>query len=162
MIIKRSFILASLLASTSVFGGDVSNAKQDAETLMNSALPFAEKMLNDHGEFFPYGEAMKPDGEIVSVGADGEGEHPPSQELIDILKDGFRIAATNEEYIATVIVYDALTIPPDTDEKTDAVALALDHRDDYSVVVFFPYQLVDGAVEFQPPFAAKGAGEIFD
>lgn len=140
----------------------MSNAKQDAETLMNSALPFAEKMLSEHGEFFPFGEAMKPSGEIVSVGADSGVEHPPSQEVIDILKSAFRSAAAENEYIATAIVYDALTIPPGGEEKTDAVAVALDHRDDYSVVVFFPYHLTDGTVEFQPPFASKGAGDIFE
>ena len=50
----------------------ISDAKVDAETLLNSALPFAEKMLSEHGEFYPFGEAMKPDGQIVSVGAAGE------------------------------------------------------------------------------------------
>jgi len=43
----------------------------------------------------------------------------------------------NGEYIATAIVYDSLTIPPRSEEKTDAVTVALDRRDDYSVVVFF-------------------------
>jgi hypothetical protein len=151
-----------LLVGTHAIGDDVSNAKQDAEKLMNSALPFAEKMLNEHGEFFPYGEAMRPSGEIVSVGADSGEEHPPSQELIDILKSAFKSAAAEGEYIATAIVYDSLTIPPGSEAKTDAVAVALDHRDDYSVVVFFPYALVDGSVEFQPPFAVKGAGDIFE
>jgi hypothetical protein len=41
------------------------NAKADAETLLNAVMPFAERMLAEHGEFYPYGAAMKPDGEIV-------------------------------------------------------------------------------------------------
>ena len=159
--INVRFALLLLLVGTHAIGDDVSNAKQDAERLMNSALPFAEKMLSEHGEFYPFGEAMRPSGEIVSVGADSGEEHPPSQELIDILKSAFKGAAEEGEYIATAIVYDSLTIPPGSEEKTDAVAVALDHRDDYSVVVFFPYKLVDGNAEFQPPFAVKGADDIF-
>ncbi len=27
--------------------------KEDAETLMNMLVPFAEKMLREHGEFYP-------------------------------------------------------------------------------------------------------------
>jgi len=159
---SHRLVLVLLLVVTPAIGDDVSNAKQDVERLMNSALPFAEKMLNEHGEFFPFGEALRPSGEIISVGADSGEERPPSQELIDIIKSGFRAAATKEEYIATAILYDSLTIPPGSEEKTDAVAVALDHRDDYSVIVFFPYALVNGRVEFQPPFAVKGADDIFD
>ena len=160
--INKRLALLLFLVSTHAIGDDVSNAKQDAERLMNSALPFAEKMLNEHGEFFPFGAAMRPSGEIVSVGAESVEEQPPSQELIDILKSAFKSAAADGEYIATAILYDSLTIPPGTEEKTDAVAVALDHRDDYSVVVFFPYELVDGSAEFQPPFAVKGADDIFE
>jgi hypothetical protein len=53
------------------------NAKADCEELMNAVLPFAEKMLGEQGEFFPYGGAMRPNGEIVSVaGYDGRGQPP--------------------------------------------------------------------------------------
>ena len=162
MNLNQRLVLLLLLVGTLAIGDDVSSAKQDVEKLMNSALPFAEKMLNEHGEFLPYGEAMRPSGEIVSVGADSGEEHPPSQELIDILRSAFKSAAAEGEYIATAIVYDSLTIPPGSEEKTDAIAVALDHRDDYSVLVFFPYELVDGTAELQPPFAVKGAGDIFE
>ena len=48
------------------------SAKADCEVLLNAVLPFAEKMLGEHGEFSPYGGAMRPNGEIISVsGYDG-------------------------------------------------------------------------------------------
>ena len=139
----------------------MSDAKSEVESLMNSALPFAEKMLAEHGEFFPFGEAMKPNGEIVSIGAQGESEQPPSQELIDILKNAFRAAAASGEYKATAIIYDIRTIPPGESEKTDAIAVALDHVDDYSVVVIFPYSINGTSVTVSAPFAQRGDGEIF-
>ena len=139
----------------------MSDAKSDVEALMNSALPFAEKMLTEHGEFFPFGEAMKPNGEIVSIGAQGKSDQPPSQDLIDILKRAFREAAETGEYKATAIVYDILTIPPGETDKTDAIAVALDHVDNYSVIVIFPYTLNGTSVTLSAPFAQRGDGDIF-
>jgi hypothetical protein len=50
----------------------VSDPKSESEALMNEAIPFAEKMLEKHGEFYPYGYVMKPSGEIALVaGYDG-------------------------------------------------------------------------------------------
>jgi hypothetical protein len=38
----------------------------------------------------------------------------------------------------------------------------LDHRDDYSVIVVFPYTLEPtGKVAIEPPFAVKGEDRIF-
>jgi hypothetical protein len=48
--------------------------KADCEVVMNAILPFAEQMLRDHGEFFPFGGAMLVDRKIVPVaGFDGTG-----------------------------------------------------------------------------------------
>ena len=140
----------------------MSDPKTDVETLMNSALPFAERMLSEYGEFLPYGEAMRANGEIVSVGASSGDEHPPSQDLIDILKNGYRESAQSGEYKATALVYDIRTIPPSSSEKIDAVAVALDHVDDYSVVVIFPYTLEGTDVSFRKAFAQKGQADIFE
>jgi hypothetical protein len=59
--------------------------KADVEALMNDLLPFAEKMLREHKEFLPFGGHMKLDGTIVWEGAHDGREHPPSQDLIDLL-----------------------------------------------------------------------------
>ena len=135
--------------------------KEDCEKLMNSLLPFAEKMLREHGEFHPFGGAMKPDGDIVHHGAYTGQELPKGQELVDLLTEAFRQSAAKEDYIATAIVYDMRTIPPGETEKTDAICVSLDHRNDYSVNVAFPYRLEDNELSLKSPFAAKGDGKIF-
>ncbi|MDH3637599.1 MAG: hypothetical protein OES09_03960 [Gammaproteobacteria bacterium] len=140
---------------------ETNEAKAEAEDLINAVLPVAQQMLEKYGEFIPYGGAMKPNGEVVSVpGYDGN-EQPSSQEIINLLKDSFRAAGKNGEYKATAIVFDVHVIAPGSDEKTDAVAVALDHKEGYSVVVLFPYQLSDGAVEFGQVFAEAGDNDIF-
>jgi hypothetical protein len=135
--------------------------KADCETLMNSVVPFAERMLKEYGEFFPFGGAMRPSGEIVSVGGKTDQERPPSAEVIKLLRDGFATAARKGEYKATAIVYDVRVVLPDTGMKSDAVAIALDHRDNYSVVVMIPYTLQNRNVRFGSMFAQKGDDKVF-
>jgi hypothetical protein len=116
------------------------SAKADCEELMNALMPVAEKMLRKHGEFYPYGGAMLTDGEIVHVaGYDGR-EHPPSADLISLIKWAFVEGAKDLRYKATALVYD-VRITLDDGHKSDAINVSLDHRDDYSVVVLFPYVL---------------------
>lgn len=44
----------------------------------------------------------------------------------------------------------------------DAIRIALDHRDDYAVCVFFSYHLLaEGGVKIDPPFALKGVSYAF-
>jgi hypothetical protein len=111
---------------------------------MSAVLPFAEQLLQEHGEFFPYGGALKADGQLASVaGYDGR-EQPPSNEIIRLIKQGFVEGAKSGEYVATALIYDVRVTLPSTGQKSDAIAVSLNHRDDYSVIVLFPYQLVDG------------------
>ena len=158
----RTAAIAFLLAyATNVGAQTISAAKSDCETLMNAVLPFAQKMLKDHGEFLPYGGAMSPTGEIFSVaGYDGR-ERPPSMDLIKLLRDGFRQSARSGEYKATAIVYDVRVTLPSSGANSDAIAVALDHRDDYSVVVMFPYRITNGQVVLGNVIAQKGEASVF-
>ena len=140
---------------------DKNEPRAEAEELMDEVLPFAQQMLERHSEFIPYGGAMKPNGEIVSVaGYDGD-EYPASQDIINLLKGAFRAAGKSGEYKATAIVFGVRVVPPGSEETTDAIAVELDHKENYSVVVLFPYQLINGAVEFGQVFAGAGENGIF-
>lgn len=139
----------------------MSSAKQDSETLMNEFFGFAEQMLSEHSEFFPYGAAMKSNGELVAVaGYDGT-EQPPSQEIIGLLNDGFARGARTGEDKATALFHNVRVGLPNNGPMGDAVAVALDHKDNYSVVVFFPYQIQNGHVSFEEVFAQQGTNDIF-
>jgi hypothetical protein len=50
---------------------------------------------------------------------------------------------------------------PSSGQNSDAIAVSLNHRDDYSVVVLFPYQLVDGELKFGETRAEKGKRDVF-
>ena len=139
----------------------MSNAKAECEKLMNAALPFADQMLREHGEFFPFGGALNESGEIESIAAVDGSERPPSSELLARLRGALAQAARSGNYRATAAVYDVRVGRPPDGKLSEAVAVELDHRDDLSVVLFVPYQRVDGQVEFGELFAQQGEGRIF-
>jgi hypothetical protein len=155
--------LLSLLVLASIALGDepVANPKSECEQLLGALLPFAEKMLSKHGEFFPYGGTMDAAGKINFSAADNGTEHPPSATLIDMLKADFIDGATHGKYKATALVYDVRVVVPSTGLKSDAIAIDLDHRDDYSIRVYIPYRLDGGKLVLDTLVAEKGAGQIF-
>ncbi len=165
-IMLGSYKMASIITiiisiTTLMFTSTGNNGKIDCEKLMNEALPFAEKMLQQYGEFIPYGYAMKANGEIVSISGQSKKEHPPSMEIMVLLNDGFRKSAKSGEYIATSLIYDVKVVVPSTGIKSDAISFALDHKDGYSVVVMLPYKLVNHKIIYGEIFAQAGEKEIF-
>lgn len=129
---------------------------------MNSLLTFAQKMLREHREFYPFGGYMDRDGGIRWVGVnDPETEHPKSQDMIDALESTFREMAQEKTCRAVAIVVDVRVKPPNRDAKSDAIQVSLDHIDDYSVRVFFPYSFVNDELVLGETFASPGDGLIF-
>lgn len=128
---------------------------------MHTMLPLAKRMLQEYGEFLPYGAAMTPEGEVVSVAGQDGRERPPSQDIINLLRKSFRESAKSNEYKATGIFFDVSVVVPGTNEKTDAIAIALDHRENYSVVLYIPYKLASGKLSCGQIFASPGSNDIF-
>src|SRR5882757_8472716 len=98
-------MLVLLAVSLSVRGQVVQDAKDECEVLLNEAMPFAERMLREHGEFYPYGYEMKPAGEIKQVAGYTGTDHSKSQAIIDLLIEGFKQDAAANTVKATALVY---------------------------------------------------------
>ena len=138
----------------------MSSAKEDVETLMNKFIGTAERIIGEFGDFHPYGAAMTPDREHVFI-AKEVNDNTTSESIIDRLNEEFESAAKSGEYIATALFYDTRVAFPDDRPESKAVAVALDHRDDYSVIAIHPYQIEDGKVSFGELLALRGANKIF-
>ncbi len=136
--------------------------KEEAEVLLSAVMPFAERMLREYGEFYPFGASLKPEGEVVHVGAaDPATDRPKSKYLIDTLVSSFQGLAVKKSCKAVAIVFDVKIPAPGSGERRDAIQVNLDHEDDYSVEVFFPYELVEREPILGTAFAQLGKGGIF-
>jgi len=129
---------------------------------MNTALSMAKQMLQEHGEFFPFGLALNAKGQVLAVAGHDEHEHATSEDFMRQLKQTFVARAAAGEYRATALVYDARIQTPTPGVNTDAIAVALDHRDNYSVVVFLPYHIEAGKLALGEMLARRGSGEVFE
>ena len=139
--------------------------KADCEVVMNFGLPLADELLKRHGEFLPFAAAMRPNGEIVCLGA-YDGREVPSlagsfAEIIRSLKDTLIAGARRQEYMATALFYEVGFTLPSSSERRDAVAVSLNHRDGYSVIVLLPYTIEDAGIVYDVPHAQPGEGDIF-
>jgi hypothetical protein len=139
----------------------VSTPKEDCETLLNAVMPLVQQMLAQYREFFPCGATMSPTGEIALT-MPPEGEEPGSEAQVALLQDGFRKQVVAGTCKATALALDVLMVPPGKSKKQDAVEVRLDHRDQYSVRVLFPYAISDaGELRVDEPITATGDGLVF-
>jgi hypothetical protein len=139
----------------------MTDPKADCEELMNRVVPFAQQMLTTYGEFFPFGATMRPDREIaLAAGNDGV-ERPPSEDVIRSIKRGYIQGAREGLLVATALIYDIRIQLPSTNEKTDAIAVSLNHRDNYSIIVIFPYKIQNGKLILGHALAQKGEADVF-
>jgi hypothetical protein len=157
----RLLLIGLLCISSLATAQSMNTAKTESDNLLNAAVPFAEKMLTQHGEFYPYGAALTPSNQVVSVAATPGGERPPSAEVIKLLNAAFRQGAKDGKYKATALVYDAMVQLPESHAKSDAIAVSLNHKDGYSVVVYLPYSRSGSGLSFGHVFAVSGASDVF-
>jgi len=130
--------------------------------LLQTVLPFAKQMLSENGEFFPFGAKMNLAGTITHVGASTGEERPSSKDLIDLIMRAFQHEAREQKLRACTVVYDNLIKPPGNDANRDAIAIAMDHMNNFSVVMIVPYELrEDSTPIYHQPFAFPGDARIF-
>jgi hypothetical protein len=133
----------------------------DRDQLIEYLLGFAKLMLKDSGAFHPFGAKITSAGDLVAVGADSGEEHPPAQDLIDLLLGAFRSEAGLGEVRAIGLGLDTRVVPPGTNEKTDAVCLRLEDSKE-AMELFYPYVLIeDGPPAFGEMFAQRMEPSVF-
>lgn len=138
------------------------NPKADAESLVNSAIPLAIKMLREHGEFYPYGVILTSEGEIVHYGAKGATDHPKSSEVIALLEESFRARVVEHSMKAFALVFDVLIKPPGKAAKMNAIQVDIEHRDGYATSVYHPYTLQNSVPVFEASFSCQKDLKIFN
>jgi len=133
----------------------------EIQELLNFLLPYAEQMLNQHGEFYPYAAAVGSDGELNTVGTDLDDDSPDVGELLLALHQGLRERAADGAIRASGIAADVTLTDPDSGETTDAVQVELDHAEADPVDIFVPYETEAEGIKFGELVAAEGREPVF-
>ena len=137
-------------------------AHPDLNRLLNSMLDFAHTMLKEHGEFYPFGRSLDLAGKAAVYEVDTGNEHPPSQQIIDILAGFYKQKAEAREVRAVAMCFDVRVVPPGQQEKTDAICVSLEHESGETTDVFEPYQKKwFGRIKYGELFAMERDGQFF-
>jgi predicted methyltransferase MtxX (methanogen marker protein 4) len=138
--------------------------RDELDALLNAVLPFAEQMLRQHGDFYPFGATIGRDGKISLVQADvgDEEEIPDSPELVHILYEGLRDQAVRGEIRGGAVCTNVAIRLHESDEETDVVRVSLDHAKHEPLDVLQPYAIErNGDVVFGVTVAVAADPRVF-
>jgi hypothetical protein len=140
----------------------IKTQKQECERLLNAVLPAAEEMLFRHRQIHPFAIALTSEGRVISTHRSHDDSRSRSRNAVAVLETGLQQGAASGQYKATALVLDMLVVPPFRDKEHHAIAVRLDHRGGYSVIVFYPYVLGEsGGPGIQAPFSVWGEKDVF-
>jgi len=138
------------------------SCKEECEALMSAVLPAAEQMLSEHQLLRPFGCTLSADDRIAQVGGHTPAPTLDDASLIAQFREAFRDGALRGELKATALAYSAESAVPGKVASQPAVFVHLNHRDNYSIVVTFPYHFSSqGELVIEEPFANDGEHDVF-
>jgi hypothetical protein len=112
-------------------------AQDDLDGLLNVVLPFAQQMLEEHGEFYPFAAAITTDGELELIaGAPSlENERPRCFDVVSACLDG--LICRRDQLRAAAIVTNVRL----HDTGGDAIAITTEHAEGQAISARLPYKL---------------------
>lgn len=135
-------------------------AQDDCDKVLDTALPFAQQMLESYGEFYPYAIRMLDNGVTEGLTTKpGKDEWPRSELVLEKLYE--RLATQASTLRAVAVVTDVLLT---TDaEPIDAVKVDVEHREGVAIAVLVPYEKKPKGQrpEFGTPRAAYGERRLW-
>jgi hypothetical protein len=139
----------------------MAEATEEIQELLNFLLPYAERMLGQHGEFYPYAAAIDSTGSIEPIGPAVESDDPDVGDILVALHADLREQAAEGAIRASGIAADVTITDPDSGETTDAVQVELDHAEGAALDVYVPYERAGPDVTFGELVAAQGREPVF-
>lgn len=135
-------------------------ARQDYDKLLQALMPFAEQMLKQHGEFFPFGASISTTGEpVMQAGYDGN-EQPAPEDVVALLVKGMHAEATAGKIRASAICYDGRIVRDG--KKIDAVIVSLEHVSGNATKTCVPYvKKLFGGYRFSDMIASIDDPKVF-
>lgn len=133
--------------------------RRQLDDVLDALLPFAHSLLEKHGEFFPFGAATGREGKVSMVAADTGTEHPPSDEVMELIRTAMR--RDSDKYVAVGLCSDVRVRTSPDAPPTDAICVSLEHRDGMAVDVVEPYAKRGTKMEYGSLSAQQGRKTVF-
>lgn len=112
--------------------------QKDIQNIIDYSHNFAEKMLNNGKEYYPFGAKIDNNGELIAVGyKDNETDCPESQKVIDELTAGFEQELNNGQIRAYGLTYDVRVQTNSLKDKTDAILIDIYHRNSNEIPKYY-------------------------
>lgn len=118
----------------------MSASTKQLEEALKYCNDFAIHMLNDSGEFYPFGALIKPNGELVSVAGHIGEEFPDTIELLKFLDNAMNSQISEGEAIATALTVNVNIPPKFSALYTDGIKVTL-KADGYHRSTYTPYKI---------------------
>lgn len=133
------------------------NAQDELDLLVDAVVPFAQEMLAEHGEFYPYAALVDGSGALELVAAETEDDYPDSAAVLTLLLD--QLAGRASALRATAVVAAGRV------ETGDVIRVQHGHRTGPALTVLIPYTgggAAGGApVELGEPWAVAGPTQVW-
>lgn len=108
--------------------------------LLTYCLDFAQIMLKDSGEFYPFGAVLSPDGKVVAVGGSNGDEYPKAQEIYQLLAEALTFDAKSGKIFGAALAANVNVPQQYKSPSRDAVRVHLE-TEGYSRFIYLPYQI---------------------
>lgn len=136
--------------------------RTDFNELLTPMLGLAERMLEETGEFRPFGARLAASGQLAVIDVAPTLRDPSNPLIINSLYATFRLQARAGTIKACAVCWDALVPKEEGGGLTEAIAIGLEHRDGDPTVVLCTYEReASGSVHFDDPITALGRRHVF-
>jgi len=113
------------------------NISEDKISLINYSIDFAEKMLNENQEFYPFASTINLCGEHYATALWEGDDHPSSKTLLDNLEIMLEKQINLKEKRAYALVYDVKVQKENSGRIFDAIAIKLRHTEAKEITIYY-------------------------
>ena len=137
------------------------------QELLDYCMDFAKTMLNDAGDFYPFGAKLSLEGQVVAVGGHSGSEKPLPQDIYQLLIGAFVSEAQNGS-IAGAALAANVNVPDQYESPTrDAIRVHVE-APGFARFIYVPYKVTRSglfkkkiSVTLHEPFAVEVSSGFF-
>jgi hypothetical protein len=135
--------------------------------LLAYCMDFAETMLRESGEFYPFGAVLSPEGAVVAVGGDDGNQHPEPQEIYRLLTEAFVSEAKSGKIFGAALAAN-VNVPEQYESPSRDALRARLETEGFARFFYIPYEITESgplnkksALILHEPFSVEVSPAFF-